>query len=162
MMVGYGEKRPAQRGVFSKPLRSADQPQVQLVLRVARVRHQLGMEALRVIHEISGMNLEELRQKQPRRVGEMGTGAALDLGEIRLADACAASLAAACLCLNRPDQLLLGVARPKPRRLPSTSRRYRDFVSKLRGHALLQCYARTNVLQIAILISQSVISVKMN
>ena len=55
------------------------------------------------------MNLEKLCEKEPRGVGEMWPGAALDLREVGLADSRPVFAAAGFVgFLNGPDQLLLG------------------------------------------------------
>ena len=98
-------------GIASKSLCAADQPEVELVFEVMDIRQQLGIVALGIVDEIARVNLEELRKKQARRVGEMRPRAALDLRKIGLADR-RSILAAAGLrfvgFLDGADQLLLG------------------------------------------------------
>src|SRR5260370_13013570 len=101
--------------VAAKSLRSADEPEVELVFEGVDVGHQLGVVALGIVDEIVRVNLEELGEKQARRVSEMRSSAALDLREIGLADRRAvfaiAGFGLAGLLvgfLDGPDELLLG------------------------------------------------------
>jgi hypothetical protein len=52
----------------------------------AQIRNQFGLITFGVVHQVTGMNLEELRRPHPGRVGQAGPGSALDLGKIGLAD----------------------------------------------------------------------------
>src|SRR5262252_6617809 len=72
--------------VAGKAFGPADQPEVELVLPSPDVGDQLRVEALGVVDQITGVNLEEARQEHPARVRQVRPPAALDLREVRLAD----------------------------------------------------------------------------
>src|ERR1035437_4403221 len=87
--------------IAPKALRAGNQPQVQLVFHPAQLTLQLGMVALRVVYEVTGVNLEEGGQNLPRGVGQVGPGTAFNLRKIALAQLSAG------LRLDGPHHLLL-------------------------------------------------------
>ncbi len=84
-MFRQREQGLPQLRVAPKPLRSAHQPKIQLVIEHPRFTHQLGVIALGIIDQVAGMHLEELRQQLAGRVGQVRAGATLDLRQVRLA-----------------------------------------------------------------------------
>ena len=148
-MVRHGQKRLAKRGIATEPLRPANQPQIELVLRRAKVGEQLRVISLGIIDEIAWVDLEKLRQQKPRRIGKVRTGPAFNLREIRLADSgFARLLSGGVLLLDRPDKLLLRHSTVEPAKVTFNLPQITDFVAEF--HWLLQ---------IAIFISQFVIFV---
>src|SRR5689334_11557682 len=87
--------------IAAELLGAIDQPQIQLVLGGAQVGDQLGVVALRIVHQITWMNFEEASQQHATGVGEVWTGAAFDLRQVRLADLLSQVLR------NRVNHLLL-------------------------------------------------------
>src|SRR3989442_10575273 len=79
------KQRPAQLRMAAETLGAADQPEVEPVLQRARVRGELVVKALGIVDQVAGVNVEELRQEEARRVAQVAAGAALDLGQVRLA-----------------------------------------------------------------------------
>src|SRR5271165_747172 len=77
------------------------EPQIEPVLGGAQLAGQLRVKSFGVVHQITGMHLEEPRQHHARRVGEVRTRAALELRQVRLAQAASQFL------LERVGQLLL-------------------------------------------------------
>ena len=88
--------------IAGEALRTLQQPDIELAFRGAQVGHQLGVVALGVIHQKSGMHLEEPGQQGARGLRHVTAHAALDLRNVGLADALALLLA------DGTDQLLLG------------------------------------------------------
>src|SRR6266851_5278704 len=78
------------------------QPKVKPILHRAQIAGQFRMVALGIVHQVSGMDLEEPRQQHARRVCELRPRSALDLRQVRLAES------SAHLLLERPRQILLG------------------------------------------------------
>ena len=76
-------------GSLREPLRTLQQPDIELAFGSTQVRSQLGVIALRVIHQKTGMHLEKLRQQRARGLRHVRARAAFDLREIGLADALA-------------------------------------------------------------------------
>ena len=74
-----------QFGIAPKPLRPRHQPQIELVFQVAHLAQQLGVVALRIVHQVARVNLEKLGQDLPRRIRQVRPRAALNLREITLA-----------------------------------------------------------------------------
>ena len=73
------QHRVTQFRIAAERLRAVDQPEIQALLLRAQIRHQFGVEAFRVVDEISGMHFEEVGQKQPRVIGQMPAAPILDL-----------------------------------------------------------------------------------
>src|SRR4051812_6299003 len=73
-------------GIIMKPLRAADQSEIELVFESAHVRGQLVVIALGIVDQIAGVDLEETGQRHARAVGQMPALAALNLREISLTD----------------------------------------------------------------------------
>ena len=86
VMFGQAQQRLAHCRIAPKPLRSIDQPQIQLILGGPDVRDQLRVISLRVVHQISGMHFEEPGQQLAGGVGQVRPRPALDLRQVRLAD----------------------------------------------------------------------------
>ena len=84
-MPGQRQQRLHQLRVAAEALRARHQPQVQLVFQVAQLALQLRRVALRVVHQVARMHLEEAGQNLPRGVGQVRPRAALNLREIALA-----------------------------------------------------------------------------
>ena len=98
--------RQGQQGLFQlrvapKTLRARHQPEVELVFHVAQLALQFRRIALGIVHQVAGVDLEESRQDLPGRVGQVRPRAALDLGEIALAQF------RACLPRDGPHQFEL-------------------------------------------------------
>src|SRR5262245_28526564 len=85
-MLRHGEQRAPNLGIAAEALGAVDEPEVELVLESSDLRGQLRVEALGIVDEVSGMDLEEAREQQPRLVRQVRAAAALDLRQIRLAD----------------------------------------------------------------------------
>src|SRR5258708_2954451 len=68
LMLGQVQQRPAYQRIAAKTLRALDQPQIQLVFRVAHVGQQLGVEARRIVHQVSRVDFEKVGEQQPRLV----------------------------------------------------------------------------------------------
>ena len=131
-MVRHGEKRLAERRIATEALGAADQPEIELVLRGAQVGDELRVIALRIVDQIAGVDLEELREEQARRVGQVRARAALDLREIRLADrGFARLLAGGVLLLDGADQLLLSHGTVEPAEIAFYLAQITDFVAEL-------------------------------
>ena len=88
--------------IAGEAFRTLQQPDIELAFRGAQVGHQFGVVALGVIHQKSGMHLEELGQQGARGLRHVTARAAFDLRDVGLADALALLLA------DGADQLLLG------------------------------------------------------
>ena len=86
LVLGQVEQRAAHRRIAPETLRALNQPEIERIFRGAHVRHQFVVEAFRIVHQISGMNVEEFCQQQARLVGKVRTRAILNLREIALAD----------------------------------------------------------------------------
>ena len=82
------------------------------------------MVAFGVVDEVAGVDFEESGEEETGGVGEVRAGAALDLGEVGLADS--GGLAAVGVTVSawmaRTSSCWV-MARLRPRRFPSTSRR---------------------------------------
>ena len=76
-------------GVAGEFLGAVYQPQVKPILHRAQVAGQLGVVALGIVDQVSGMDFEEAGEEHPRGVSKMGAGAAFYLREIGLAEAAA-------------------------------------------------------------------------
>jgi hypothetical protein len=101
LVTRKGEQRVAELGVAVEAFGAAGKPEVELILEGARVGEKLRVITVRVVDEITGMDLEELRQQEARGVGEVWASAGLDLREIGLREAVAG-------LLDGAEQLLLG------------------------------------------------------
>ena len=128
LVVGEGEERLAEVGVAAEALGAGDEPEVELVFVGAEVGDELGVVALGVVDEVAGVDFEELREEQAGGVGEVRAGSALDLGEVGLADGGYLPLdfepffELVSAWMARTSSCWV-MARLRPRRLPSTSRR---------------------------------------
>src|SRR5262249_27180754 len=91
-MFGDGEQRVVQVGVAGETFGAGDEVKIELVPDAAEVADQFVLEALGVIDEVARMHLKKSREQESRGIGEVGAGAALDLGEVALADALAGFL----------------------------------------------------------------------
>jgi len=107
-MIRQRQQSLAECGIATETFNAADQPQVELIFRRSQIGYQLGVIPLRIIDEIAGVNLEELRQQQPRRICQVRTSSTFNLRQIRLADCSFTSFFTYDIfLLNRPNQLLL-------------------------------------------------------
>src|SRR5262249_8590050 len=67
-----------------------DQPEVEFVVEdVTEARRDRSDIVVQIVDQVTGMDPEETRQQGPGVAGEVAPGAALDLGEVGLADAAA-------------------------------------------------------------------------
>src|SRR5258708_16803227 len=85
-ILGYQEHRMTQLWVSGELLGAVYQPQVKAVLSRAQIAGELGVVALWIVDQVTGMNFEKARQQHARRISEMRPGAALYLIEVRLAE----------------------------------------------------------------------------
>src|SRR5580700_1484890 len=129
--------------IAREALRSLQQPNVDLAFYRSQVRSQFSVITLRVIHQKTRVNLEELRQQRARGLRHVRARTALDLREIRLADA----LPFAQLFADRAHQLELchGTAETAERSFDLTQ--VADFFTQLHG-------SPSSTFQIAIVILQ--------
>ena len=143
-----GEKGLAEVFVAAEALGAGDEPEVKLVFGGAEIGEEFGVVALRIVDQIARMHLEESGEEQTSGVGEVRTGAALDLREIGLTEG---GFAVGCLGigLNSADELLLGHGAVEAAKAAFDLAEIADFVAEFH-----------NLLQIAIFISQIAICVK--
>jgi hypothetical protein len=80
------EDRFAQRTVAAELLGALNQPVVEPPFDGPQRGGQLGVIARRVGDQITGVDLEEAREQEPRVVREMRAGAAFNLREVGLAE----------------------------------------------------------------------------
>src|SRR5438034_5487571 len=81
-----GEQRPADLRMAAEARGAADQPEVEPILQRAGIRGELVVKALGIVDQVAGVNVEELRQQEARRVGQVAARPTLDLGQVRLAE----------------------------------------------------------------------------
>jgi len=124
-MLRKCQERALQLRIAPEPLRAGHEPQVELVLKVPDLAQQLRVIALRIVHQVPRMHLEELRQRLPRCVRQVRPRSAFDLREVTLADLRSG------LNLDRPHQLLLAHCPAKAPKAPFDLAQVPDFFSQL-------------------------------
>src|SRR5277367_3273471 len=132
--MGEGEKRLAQVRVAAETLGAGDEPEVELVFGGGKVGEEFGVVAIRVVDEIAGMDLEKPGKEKTSGVGEMRTGAALDLREIGLAD----GGFAVAVGLDGADELLLGHGAIEAAEAAFDFTEIPNFVAELHGYCRSQ------------------------
>src|SRR5437879_11118076 len=135
--------------IACESLRTLQQPDVNLAFYRSQVRSQFRVITLRVIHQEARMNLEELRQQRTRRLRHVRARAALDLRQIRLADA----LPFAQFLAEGTHQLQLGHGAAETAERSFDLTQVADFFAQLHGRP-------SSISQIAIFILQFAIYVK--
>jgi hypothetical protein len=78
------KERRANSGIVPKSLRSADQPEIEFIFESAQIRNQFRRIAFRIIHQVTRMNFEKLREQHAAGVRQMRPRAAFNLREVRL------------------------------------------------------------------------------
>src|SRR5258708_26744136 len=101
-VFSIGQESALKNGVCGELLSAGKKPGIDFRVNSAQFRLQPWRVTLRGVHQKSGIDAEESRQKLARRVRQVRSGAILDLREIRLAQA------AADLALHRGSKFLLG------------------------------------------------------
>src|SRR6266536_5630589 len=96
LLASSFDKDFTQFAISSKALGTLQQPHIELAFHRAQVGSQFRVIALGVIPQKSGMNFEKLGQQGTRRLSHVSPRSALNLRDIRLADA---------LAQLRPDAL---------------------------------------------------------
>ncbi|HEX5425976.1 MAG TPA: hypothetical protein VFW94_20675 [Candidatus Acidoferrales bacterium] len=88
-IVAMGEhfEHVAKFSVLTKAPRSFKKPQIEFVPTDGKAGDQFCVKALGIVHQKTGMNLEEAREQFARAFGHVGPGAVFDLGQIGLAEA---------------------------------------------------------------------------
>ena len=124
-MLRQGQQRVFQLRIAAETFRPVHQPQVQLVFQAAQVAVQLGVVALRIVHQVARMHLEKCSQNLPRGIGQMGPRAALNLRQVTLAQLLAG------LGLDRPHRLLLAQVAVKPAQAALHLAQVPDFFAQL-------------------------------
>src|SRR5207244_734284 len=89
LLAGSFDKDFTQFAISSKALGTLEQPHIELAFHRAQVGSQFGVIALGIVHQKSGMNFEKLCQQRARSLRHMSSRSALNLRNIRLADALA-------------------------------------------------------------------------
>src|SRR5436190_9136399 len=88
------DERAAQLPILGERFRAVDEPEIELVVDdVTLARRQRRDVVVEVVDQMSRMDAEKTRHERPRLAGQMAALAALDLGEIGLAETAAALLA---------------------------------------------------------------------
>ncbi len=84
-MPGQRQQCVLQHRIPPEALCSGNQPEIELVFQTPHIRLQLRVISLRIIHQVSRMHLEKSGQRLPRRIRQVRTSPALNLGQITLA-----------------------------------------------------------------------------
>lgn len=151
VVASEGKEGEAELGIAAEALGAADEPEVELIFESAGVAEELGVVALGVVDEVAGVDLEEFRQDLAGGVGEMGAGAALDLGEVALAKGGAGLLA------EEADELLLREGALEAAEFAFRLAEVSEFFAEFHGAGRPGCWSLAGLLQIAIIVSQSAI-----
>src|SRR5437016_662643 len=82
-----GHERAAQLTIIRELLGAVDEPEIELFVDVVPLPERQRRDVLEIVDQVAGMDAEEARQQRARLAGEVAALAALDLRQVRLADA---------------------------------------------------------------------------